>query len=90
MNNKKTYSNPCTRCGTERIIGKTTKERVFGSLIITTVTICPNPACQKKVDVENKKQLDKTVNMRERSERRMASRKATRDAEKAAKEHADA
>lgn len=47
-------SNPCIRCGKERIISKTWKESVktfIGSTIVTyTETVCPDSDCQKIVE----------------------------------------
>ncbi|OGG04902.1 hypothetical protein A2Z33_06405 [Candidatus Gottesmanbacteria bacterium RBG_16_52_11] len=45
---------PCIRCGKTRIVAKTWKETMitFGgkSVITRTITVCPDPACQKIVD----------------------------------------
>ncbi len=47
-------SNPCVRCGTERIVSKQWKEKqktLAGTTeIVFFQTICPNPACQALVD----------------------------------------
>lgn len=47
-------SNPCIRCGKERITSKTWKETVknfIGSTIVTyTETVCPDSDCQKIVE----------------------------------------
>lgn len=43
-------SNPCIRCGKERIDGKTWKGKVGVSPVTYTMTICPDKACQKVVD----------------------------------------
>lgn len=47
-------SNPCTRCGKERIEGKKWKEEIatfFGtSTIVHTDTVCPDKECQKIVE----------------------------------------
>lgn len=51
-------SNPCTRCGKQRIVVKTKKERINGSLVITTMTCCPDSECQKLVDQQLKKDKD--------------------------------
>jgi hypothetical protein len=80
----KTYSNPCIRCGTERVVVKTWEEQVGASVIINKETACPNPECQKQVDIENKKLHDKSMAMRLRSEQRMIHRRAAKDAEKSA------
>jgi len=90
MNNK-VYSNPCIRCGKERIVSKTSKEKMGNSVIITTQTVCPDPACQKLVEKELARQNEKKLAMKLRSEERAANRKATKDAERTAKrEHSAA
>lgn len=43
-------SNPCVRCGKERIDGKTWKGKTGVSPITYTQTICPDSQCQKIVD----------------------------------------
>ncbi len=48
-------SNPCTRCGKQRVISNIHKERVGGSLVTVSSTICPDPECQAIVE----KQLEK-------------------------------
>lgn len=50
-------SNPCIKCGKERVDGKSWKERVGTSVITHTSTVCPNPHCQKIVDktIEDRK-----------------------------------
>jgi len=82
---KKTYSNPCIRCGKERIVVKTWKEKIGNSVVINTETACPDPECQKKVNSENKKQQDKYAAMKLRSEQRAQNREAVRSANKKAK-----
>lgn len=69
------YSNPCTRCGTERIVSKTWKEKMGDSVIIDTLTICPKPECQKQVDLDNKKQENRIIAMKLKSQQRAAQRK---------------
>ncbi|PIV09259.1 hypothetical protein COS31_01025 [Candidatus Roizmanbacteria bacterium CG02_land_8_20_14_3_00_36_15] len=81
----KTYSNPCPRCGTERITVKTWKEKIYGSVILNKKTACPNKECQKIVDRDNKKQQDKNDAMKLRSLQRAQNRKANRKAKKTAK-----
>lgn len=43
-------ANPCIRCGKERIDGKTWKGKIGASLVVYTLTLCPDKACQKIVD----------------------------------------
>lgn len=47
----KISTNPCIICGKERVIVKTSKEKIGNSTVLTTITGCPDPECQKKVDV---------------------------------------
>ena len=49
MNSGKS-SNPCIRCGKERVVTSVLKEYINGSLVTTTQTSCPDPLCQKKLD----------------------------------------
>lgn len=53
MNNQNS-SNPCQRCGRERIIQKTWVEQIDTaagtSTLKHTLTVCPDPACQSKVE----------------------------------------
>ncbi len=55
---EKTQSNPCIRCGKQRITLSTKKERVGTSIIITTVTGCPDKKCQAIVDKQLKKEAE--------------------------------
>lgn len=77
--------NPCIRCGKERKIVKTWKEKLGNSIIINTESICPDPECQKKVDSENKKYRERQAAMKLKSEQRVTSRKAVADALRAEK-----
>ena len=43
-------SNPCVNCGKERIDGKTWEGKIGASPVTYTMTVCPDPACQKLVD----------------------------------------
>lgn len=78
----KPYSNPCSRCGSERIILRIWKEKVYGSTIVNTEKICPNPECQKEVNRDNKKVREKQAMMKLRSEQRALNRKNTRNSAK--------
>lgn len=75
---KKAYSNPCIRCGTERVVFKTWEEKIGNSVIVNIETVCPDPECQKKVNIDNKKQQDKYIAMRLRSEQRVLNRKVNK------------
>jgi hypothetical protein len=59
---KKPLSNPCIRCGKERILIKSWNEQIGLALTTFTTARCPDDECQKLVDRENelreaKKQL---------------------------------
>lgn len=77
-------SNPCTRCGKERIEGKKYKEEVatfFGtSTIIHVDTICPDPECQKiveeKLDAQKQKSDELKMEKQKKLDIATAARKA--------------
>lgn len=75
---KYTHTNPCIRCGKERIVKKTWTKKVDSSIIEFVNAICPDPACQKIVDLRIKTQRDKNTALRESHEKREAERKAER------------
>ena len=76
MNTKPT--NPCTRCGKERIDSKSWKEKVntfFGSSYIThTETVYPDKACQKIVEEKLTAQRAKTEALVSDREKRIRER----------------
>lgn len=74
----KTYSNPCIRCGTERVISRTWKEKIGNSVVINIEKVCPDIKCQNKVNQDNKKQRDKSAAMKQRSEQRALNRRTAR------------
>ena len=43
-------NNPCIQCGKQRVDGKTWKGKIGTSVITYTLTVCPDPDCQKIVD----------------------------------------
>ena len=81
----KTFSNPCSRCGRERVVVRTWKEKVYDSVIVNTEKECPNPDCQKLVNRENNKQKEKYRAIRRKTEERARNRKSTNEAKKALK-----
>jgi len=81
------YSNPCIRCGKERIVVRTWKEKIYSSIIINTEMACPDKECQKKVDSDNKKQRDRNAAMKLRSSQRAMSRKASKGTKQIPKKH---
>ena len=72
---KKTFGNPCSRCGRERIIVRTWKEKVDSSMIINTETACPDKESQKEGEKINKKQQERSAALKRESEKRLQSRK---------------
>jgi len=79
---KKKFSNPCIRCGRERVFVRSWEEKIGESIIINTQTTCPNPECQKEVDKDNKKQRDRMTAMRNKSLERAEERKIARTAQR--------
>lgn len=77
-------SNPCIRCGKQRIDGKSWKEKVvshFGtSYIVHTETKCPDKACQKIVEEKMQQLRDKTEAMKVLKEKQKDERTAGRKA----------
>jgi len=57
-------SNPCVRCGSERIVARQWKEKqktLAGTTeILFFQTICPNPTCQALVDKALREETPKT------------------------------
>lgn len=82
---KKAIGNYCSRCGTERIIVRTWKEKIDSSVIINTETACPNKECQIEVDKINKKQQERTAALKRESEKRLQKRQASSKKAKAAR-----
>jgi len=70
------FKNLCILCGTERVIVRTWKEKIGNSVVVNTETACPHPECQRKVDLENRRQREKNNMMKLRSEQRALNRKA--------------
>ena len=74
------YSNPCTRCGKERIKSKTWKETVTNymntTVVVHTETVCPDPECQKIVEKDLVVQKEKRDVIRRNKEERAAQNQA--------------
>lgn len=56
-------SNPCVRCGKERIEGKSWKEKNGNFVVTHTLTICPDKACQKIVEQGIADRKEKSENL---------------------------
>ena len=61
------YTSICIRCGKTRIVSKTWKEKVGGSDITYTTTVCPDRDCQKIVDAQLKEKKDKIARIQKES-----------------------
>ena len=81
------FSNPCTRCGKDRIEGKTWKEEVatfFGTSTVThTDTVCPDPECQKIVEEKLEIQKQKTEDLKAEKQKKLDIATAARKAKAA-------
>lgn len=64
-------SNPCIRCGKERVVVRIWKERIAGSPVTNIETKCPDPECQKKVDTDNRKYHEQNEKNRVRAQNRL-------------------
>lgn len=74
----KTNSNPCIRCGKERIVIKTWKEKMKTysgtSLLIHTETGCPDKNCQKIVEEEYRARKEKNDEVKRLREEKIHKR----------------
>lgn len=79
----KIATNPCTRCGKERIVAKTWKEKIETysgiSVVVHTETICPDKACQALVDKELEVQRKKREKIKTDREQRTQTEKVKLD-----------
>ena len=56
-------SNPCVKCGKERLDGKTWEGKAGASVVTYTLTVCPDADCQKQVDKGIAERKAKTVSL---------------------------
>lgn len=56
-------SNPCIKCGKERVDSKTWKGKIGSSVVTYTMTICPDSECQKQVDASIAERKAKTASL---------------------------
>ncbi len=61
-------SNPCVKCGKERIDGKSWESKVGISVIVHTMTVCPDKECQKQVDQSIAERKAKAVSIQKAKE----------------------
>lgn len=78
-------SNPCTRCGKERVLLKKWTEEISGygnnkTTVTRSLNVCPDPECQKIVDAELHVQKKKREQLKaEREEKLEAAKKKKAD-----------
>ena len=79
-----THSNPCTRCGKDRVEGKTYKEEVstfFGtSTIVHVDTVCPDKECQAIVEEKLAVQKQKSDELKAEKQKKLDIAAAARKA----------
>ena len=84
-----TPSNPCTRCGKERIVSRTYQEEIatfFGTSTVThTETVCPDPDCQKIVEERLDAQKQKSQELKDEKQKKLDNQKAMKIAAAALK-----
>lgn len=68
-------SNKCNRCGKERVVIKTRREKVGSSYVISREMSCPDKECQKKVNEILSKEKTKRDNVRIEQIKREEERK---------------
>jgi len=73
-------TSPCIRCGKTRIVGKTWKEKINGSMVVFTQTVCPDNECQKIVEEQLQLKKAKLADIHQKSLDRRKSIKRTRKA----------
>ena len=74
---KNFMSNPCINCGKPRIDSKSWKGKIGASVITYTLTICPDPDCQKIVDKAIADRRAKSALLiKEKAEAKLAREKA--------------
>jgi F0F1-type ATP synthase delta subunit len=69
----------CIGCGKQRVVVATHEEKVGNSVVVYKETICPDPECQKKVEVILAKELEKRQQSALNQKMRMAGRKTARE-----------
>ena len=76
----------CSRCGKDRVIIKTYKEKVGGSVVEYTETACPDPSCQTKVNTQLASDAVKRANIKSEQDKREVERKQRISANRSSKE----
>lgn len=88
--NTMTISNPCIRCGKERIVSKTWKEEIQNfsgtSFITHTETVCPDKECQKILDEKFKQEKERKEALLVEKQKRYEQSKINAQKKRAEKE----
>ena len=61
----------CIRCGKERIVKSSFTEKLEKTTAIYTVTVCPDPECQKMVEKELMAEESRRKVMQDEKEKRL-------------------
>lgn len=61
-----------------RIVSKTWNEKINGSVVTYTQTVCPDPVCQTKVEGDFQKSMDKIKGIQQKSLERRELNKRNR------------
>ncbi len=69
------YKNICYRCGKERVVIKTWKEKVWDSVIENTESVCPDKKCQAANDKDMRKLKHKRLELEKRKRESVRNRK---------------
>lgn len=86
---QKVMSNPCIRCGKERIVVKSWNEQIGLAFTTFTTARCPDDACQKLVDHENElREAKKQLHSEARANSKQKSLYQASQAKKAVRRHA--
>ena len=73
--NKNAISNPCIRCGKQRIVTSVKKENIGGSIVTVTMMSCPDLECQAIVDKGLKADKEKRERIKNESVQREEQRR---------------
>lgn len=73
-----TNANACIECGKQRVIIESHTEDSGNGTIVYSETACPDPECQKRVDVTLFRELEKRKESMKTNRFRAGARKAIR------------
>jgi hypothetical protein len=83
-------NNPCVRCGKQRVFARTWEETIVTSagksIVVHTLTVCPDEDCQKIVDEKFAALCLKDAELKRNFEKRLADKRVEREKNRADKE----